>query len=74
MSVVIPKAYQAEAVNNALEIFRYAESQLQQAPGMDNQLAISAYNGCMLLEAPTGAGKTLMAGLIAESFALTGYS
>lgn len=69
MSVVIPKGYQAEAVNNALEIFRYAESQLQQAPGADNQLAISAYNGCVLLEAPTGAGKTLMAGLIAESFA-----
>ncbi|MGZ4956841.1 MAG: hypothetical protein ACXV9T_11800 [Methylobacter sp.] len=27
---IAPKGYQNDAVNNALEIFRYAESQLQQ--------------------------------------------
>lgn len=68
MSAVAPKRYQNDAVNNALEIFRYAESQLQQVADAENQRAISAFNGCVLLEAPTGAGKTLMAGLIAERF------
>lgn len=69
MSSVAPKAYQDDAVKNALEIFRYAENQLQLVEDADGQRAVSAYNGCVLLEAPTGAGKTLMAGLIAESFA-----
>ncbi len=69
MSSVAPKAYQDDAVKNALEIFRYAENQLQQVNSAEDQHSISAYNGCVLLEAPTGAGKTLMAGLIAESFA-----
>ncbi|MBS4050446.1 MAG: DEAD/DEAH box helicase family protein [Methylomonas sp.] len=69
MSTIGPKGYQDDAVKNALEIFRYAEQQLQQVASAEDQRAISAYNGCVLLEAPTGAGKTLMAGLIAESFA-----
>ncbi|MFM8340955.1 MAG: DEAD/DEAH box helicase family protein [Methylomonas sp.] len=69
MSSIAPKTYQADAVKNALEIFRYAENQLQQVSSAEDQQAISAHNGCVLLEAPTGAGKTLMAGLIAESFA-----
>ncbi|MDD5274349.1 MAG: DEAD/DEAH box helicase family protein, partial [Methylovulum sp.] len=60
--------YQDDAVDNALEIFRYAESQLQQVDTGEDQRAISAFNGCVLLEAPTGAGKTLMAGKIAEDF------
>jgi superfamily II DNA or RNA helicase len=66
---VAPKDYQKDAVKNALDIFRYAENQLQQVDDVESQRAISAFNGCVLLEAPTGAGKTLMAGLIAESFA-----
>jgi superfamily II DNA or RNA helicase len=69
MSMIAPKGYQNDAVNNALDIFRYAENQLQQVDDAESRKAISAYNGCVLLEAPTGAGKTLMAGLIAESFA-----
>ena len=31
MSAPAPKGYQREAVNNALEIFRYAEGQLRQS-------------------------------------------
>ncbi len=69
MSVVSPKHYQREAVNNALEIFRHAESQLQASADTESRRTASAFNGCVLLEAPTGAGKTLMAGLIAEAFA-----
>lgn len=69
MSAPSPKGYQREAVNNALEIFRYAESQLRQAPDVSSRAAATAFNGCILLEAPTGSGKTLMAGMIAETFA-----
>lgn len=67
--MVSPKHYRKEAVNNALEIFRHAESQLQAAQDAASRRTASAANGCVLLEAPTGAGKTLMAGLIAEAFA-----
>src|SRR5206468_2167857 len=31
----------------------------------------SSHNGCILLEAPTGAGKTRMAGMLAEEFSNT---
>lgn len=69
MSAPAPKGYQREAVNNALEIFRYAEGQLRQALGDASNAVATAFNGCLLLEAPTGSGKTLMAGMIAEAFA-----
>ena len=69
MSAPAPKGYQREAVNNALEIFRYAENQLRQTNDAASQAAATAFNGCLLLEAPTGSGKTLMAGMIAEAFA-----
>lgn len=69
MNAPAPKGYQREAVTNALEIFRYAESQLRQAGDDASRAAATAFNGCLLLEAPTGSGKTLMAGMIAEAFA-----
>jgi type III restriction enzyme len=69
MSAPAPKGYQREAVVNALEIFRYAESQFRQAGDDASRAAATAFNGCLLLEAPTGSGKTLMAGMIAETFA-----
>ena len=68
MSAPAPKGYQREAVCNALEIFRYAEAQLRQAGDDAGRAAATAFNGCLLLEAPTGSGKTLMAGMIAETF------
>ena len=69
MSAPAPKGYQREAVNNALEIFRYAEAQLRQSVDDASNAAATAFNGCLLLEAPTGSGKTLMAGMITEAFA-----
>lgn len=68
MSAPAPKGYQREAVANALEIFRYAENQFRQAGDDASRAAVTAFNGCLLLEAPTGSGKTLMAGMIAETF------
>lgn len=68
MTAQSPKDYQREAIRNALEIFRFNESQLQAAHDDASRAAASAHNGCVLLEAPTGSGKTFIAGMIAEEF------
>lgn len=67
--IVKPKGYQTAAKDNVLEIFRYANAQIDGAPDPDSRRAASAHNGCVLIQAPTGAGKTLIAGLVAEEFA-----
>jgi len=66
--IVSPSRYQKEATDNALSIFRYALTQIEAAPDEANRRQAAAYNGCVLIQAPTGSGKTLMAGLIAEEF------
>ena len=68
MSLSTPKRYQRDAVDKTLEIFRYANGQLNQVSDEESRANVIAHNGCTLLEAPTGAGKTLMAGMIAEEF------
>lgn len=67
--IVSPVTYQREATDNALSIFRYALTQIEAAPDEANRRQAAAYNGCVLIQAPTGSGKTMMAGLIAEEFA-----
>lgn len=66
---VTPKRYQTEAKDSVLEIFRYACKQIDETQDQQSRLAASAYNGCVLIQAPTGAGKTLIAGMVAEEFA-----
>jgi len=63
-----PKRYQEEAKNNVLDIFRYANAQIDAATDPYSRRAASAHNGCVLIQAPTGAGKTLIAGLVAQEF------
>jgi hypothetical protein len=65
---VTPKRYQAEAKDSVLEIFHYACKQIDETQDQQSRLAASAYNGCVLIQAPTGAGKTLIAGMVAEEF------
>jgi superfamily II DNA or RNA helicase len=67
--IVSPVKYQKEAGDNALSIFRYALQQIEAAPDEVNRRRAAAYNGCALIQAPTGSGKTMMAGMIAEAFA-----
>ena len=67
--IVSPSRYQKDAKDNALSIFRYALQQIEGAPDEANRRQAAAYNGCVLIEAPTGSGKTMMAGMIAEEFA-----
>ncbi len=66
--IVSPSKYQKEAKDNALSIFRYALQQIEAAPDEANRKQAAAYNGSVLIQAPTGSGKTMMAGLIAEDF------
>ena len=68
MSIISGKGYQRDAVDKTLEIFRYANGQLNQVSDDASRANVIAHNGCVLLEAPTGAGKTLMAGMIVEEF------
>lgn len=70
MILLSPVRYQQEATDNALSIFRYALNQIELAPDEVNRRRASSYNGAILLEAPTGSGKTLMAGNIAEQFSM----
>lgn len=65
---VTPKRYQAEARDSVLKKFRYACKQIDATEDPQSRLAASAYNGCVLIQAPTGAGKTLIAGTVAEEF------
>ena len=67
--IVSPSRYQKDAKENALSIFRYALKQIEAAPDEANRKQAAAYNGCALIQAPTGSGKTMMAGMIAEEFA-----
>jgi len=70
MAIKTLKTFQQTAVDSAMEVFDYVKGMLDFA-GEDAQGRAAAIhdNGYLLLEAPTGAGKTLMAGTIAEKMA-----
>lgn len=62
------KRFQDTAVNNALELLEAAHEQLSKVSDPLSRRLIVQHNGCLLIEAPTGAGKTLIAGHTAEKF------
>ncbi len=66
--MIHPEQYQKDAVDNVLGIFRYAEGQIAEAMDDESRRNAVAHNGSVLIQAPTGAGKTLMAGMVAERF------
>ncbi len=69
MSRTIPKDFQQAAIASGLAVFSECQ-RLLAAAGMDEagRATAIAHHGALLLEAPTGAGKTLVAGLLAEQF------
>jgi type III restriction enzyme len=69
MSRTTPKAFQQAAIASGMAIFTECKRQLDTA-GEDatGRAVASAHHGVLLLEAPTGAGKTLIAGHLAEGF------
>lgn len=60
------KPFQTEAVDSAVELFIETSRMLKNTKNFNEQKLIVSHNGCLLIEAPTGAGKTLMAGHVVE--------
>jgi len=69
MSRTIPKPFQLAAVESGLQIFAECKRLLDVSPDdAASRTAAISQHGKLLLEAPTGAGKTLIAGHIVERF------
>jgi superfamily II DNA or RNA helicase len=64
------KQFQTDAIDSGVKLFAYAKELLDTArdDSESRELAVN-HNGYLLVEAPTGAGKTLIAGAMAERFA-----
>jgi superfamily II DNA or RNA helicase len=60
------RKYQESARDSAIEVYRYLAKQLRALSKAEDRATAVAHNGGILLKAPTGAGKTLIAGSIAE--------
>jgi superfamily II DNA or RNA helicase len=63
------RPFQSLAIQNGVDLFEAARYQLDAiAKDSEGQRVIVSHNGALLIEAPTGCGKTLMAGSIVEKF------
>jgi superfamily II DNA or RNA helicase len=72
MSRTSPKPFQDAAIQSGLLIFGECKRLLDAAPeDSASRAATVSQHGMLLLEAPTGAGKTLIAGHILERFSAT---
>lgn len=68
MSQTIPRPFQLTAIESGLQIFAECKRLLDVSPDATSGAAAVSQHGKLLLEAPTGAGKTLIAGHIVERF------
>jgi superfamily II DNA or RNA helicase len=68
--MITPKPFQQTYIENILSLFRMAKSQNDEVSDEAGRQRVFAYNGACLLKAPTGAGKTLIAGTVAEKFSM----
>lgn len=67
MAIITLKPFQQQAVDSAVAVFDHIRSILDRAGADEANRATAIHdNGYLLIEAPTGAGKTLMAGNIVE--------
>ena len=64
------RAFQDKAIDNAVQLLDATYEQLSQVHDLASRNLIVQHNGCLLIEAPTGAGKTLIAGHTAERFSV----
>ena len=67
--MITPKPFQQIYIDNVLHLFRSAKSLYDATDTKFDHRRVFAHNAAVLMKAPTGAGKTIMAGTIAESFA-----
>ena len=69
MSIQSLRGFQEEAVASGVGLFAQARALLDVADGSAaDRASVVNHNGYLLIEAPTGSGKTLMAGTIVERF------
>ncbi len=69
MNRTTPRPFQQAAIESGVQIFSECQRLLDAAGGdAAGRAAAVAHHGTLLLEAPTGAGKTLIAGHLAERF------
>ncbi len=70
----VPKRFQQDAINNGTAVLRMCLTELGKLRGTGNfeesKRLIVADVGALLFEAPTGTGKTLMAGHVAQNISL----
>lgn len=66
--MITPKPFQQTYIGNVLGLFRAAKSLYDEVSSNFERRRVFSYNGACLLKAPTGAGKTLIAGTVAERF------
>lgn len=67
MAVTTLKPFQQNCVDSAVKVFNHMRSVLDAAENNEGNRATAIHdNGYLLIEAPTGSGKTLMAGNIVE--------
>jgi type III restriction enzyme len=68
MSQTIPKPFQLTAIESGVQIFTECKRLLDLSKDAASNWAAVSQHGKVLIEAPTGAGKTLIAGHILETF------
>ncbi len=69
MHIKTLKGFQEEAIESGVRLFTHAKSLLDAAKSDEASRSHTVnHNGYLLIEAPTGSGKTLMAGNIVERF------
>lgn len=66
--MITPKPFQQTYIDNVLGQFLSAKGYYDAVTTDHERRRIFAYNGAVLMKAPTGAGKTIMAGRVAEKF------
>lgn len=67
--MITPKGFQQTYIENVLGLFLSAKGLYDMVTTEHDRRRVFAYNGAVLMKAPTGAGKTIMAGAVAEKFA-----
>ena len=70
MPITALKKFQDTSVDNAVQLLDATYDQLSHVSDQASRNLIVQHNGCLLIEAPTGAGKTLIAGRTAERFSV----
>lgn len=65
------KGFQQEKADSVIAVFRELADRLRALPEAGDRAAAISHDGCLLLKAPTGSGKTIIAGEVAQQVSAT---